>query len=252
MIDAVVGPLGAVDAATGQFQVLGQKVMPLTPGELPALRAGDWVRVSGHRLVSGDIAASRVEGLAVPADALAQVRGPVSTIQGDTFKVADTPINLAALALPVNLVLGQEVWASGEWRGGVLQARQIVAEPTREGLGRVDQVVLEGYIHRLDERELSLGFQPIQLNDTVQIVGGTQAKLAVNRRVQIRGRVGPDQRITAERVEFSNAGSGGASGEQGRGLRGDSRRDSGSGRSSENSGRSGGSGGSGRSGGSGK
>jgi Domain of unknown function (DUF5666) len=209
MVHAVVGPLAAVDAAKGTLQVLGQGATALDLRDLVNLRAGQWVRVSGLRLASGEIVASRVQAMAAQAGAMAQVRGPFSAPQASAFKVGDTPVNLGATALPAGLVAGQEVWVSGVWNGGALQARQIVVDPTREGLGRVNQVVLEGYIHTLSPRELSLGFEPLQLTDGVQIVGGSNAELAVNRRVQVTGRVGVDQRITVDRVEFSSYGGGG-------------------------------------------
>lgn len=263
VIHALVGPLAAVNASTGQLVVLGQKATAQRPGDLAGLRAGDWVRVSGHRLAGGEIVASKVQAATPPADAQAQVRGPLTAITGNTVKVGDTTIQLdviggsagsagSARSLgSAGLQVGQEVWASGTWNGQVLQAGQLVAQPTRSTLGRVDQVVLEGFIHRLGPREISLGFEPLQLTEQVQIVGGTQAELAVNRRVQINGRVGPDQRITVERVEFSpSPGSGGASGRGGSSGKGASSGNSGKGNSGLGSGSSGsGSSGSGSSGG---
>ena len=252
VIHALVGPLAAVNASTGQLVVLGQKATAQRPGDLAGLRAGDWVRVSGHRLASGEIVASKVQAATAPADAQAQVRGPLTAITGNTMKVGDTTIQLdviggsagsagSARSLgSAGLQVGQEVWASGTWNGQVLQAGQLVAQPTRSTLGRVDQVVLEGFIHRLGPREISLGFEPLQLTEQVQIVGGTQAELAVNRRVQINGRVGPDQRITVERLEFSaSPGDGGSGGRGGSSGKGASNGNSGKGNSGSNSGSSG-------------
>ena len=263
VIHALVGPVEAVNASTGQLRVLGQKTTAQNPGDLAGLRAGDWVRVSGHRLASGEIVASRVQAVAQSAGAQAQVRGPLTGIAGNagmtgnTVKVGDTTVQLDAAVGLAGLQIGQEVWASGVWNGQVLQARQWVAQPTRASLGRVDQVVLEGYIQRLGAREMSLGFEPLQLPERLQVVGGTQAELAVNRRVLINGRVGPDQRITVERLEFSpspgSGGSGGRGSTSGRGSNASSnsgKGSSGSGSGSSGSGSSGsGSSGSGSSGG---
>jgi Domain of unknown function (DUF5666) len=243
MIHAVVGPLTAVDAAQGTLHVLGQKAIALESRDLANLRAGQWVRVSGLRLANGEIVASRVQAMPVQSGLLAQVRGPANAVQATALKVGDTPVILGSLAVPAGVMAGQELWVSGVWNGSTLQAQQVVANPTREGLGRVEQVVLEGYIHRLSPREMSLGFEPLQLTDKVQIVGGAQADLAVNRRVQVTGRVGADQRITVEQVEFSNYGGGSSGSGSGKG--------SGKGNSSGHGGHSGKGGNSGSSGSSG-
>jgi Domain of unknown function (DUF5666) len=95
MIDALVGPVGAVDAATGHIQVLGQKVAALQTSDVAALKAGDWVRVSGFQTANGDIAATRVLALPAPtADASVQVRGPVTAINANTVKVGQTTIDV--------------------------------------------------------------------------------------------------------------------------------------------------------------
>jgi hypothetical protein len=244
VIHALVGPLAAVNQNTGKLQVLGQAATALQTGDLAGLRPGDWVRVSGHRLANGEIMASKVQPIAAPPGAAAQVRGPVHSLSGSTVKVGDTTLQLGAVALPAGLQLGQELWATGQWNGKVLLAQQVVVEPTRTGLGRIDQVVLEGYIHRLGPREISLGFEPLHLTDRVQIVGGTATDLAVNSRVQVSGRVGADQRITVERVEFSSpsAGDGSTSKNRGSSVRGGSNSGKGSGNSGSGSSGSGSSG----------
>ncbi len=208
VIHALVGPVAAVSQNTGKLLVLGQQTTALELGDLAGLRTGDWVRVSGHRLANGEIMASKVQPISAPPGAMAQLRGPVHSLSGNTVKVGDTILQLDTIAMPLGLQAGQEVWATGQWNSKVLLAQQVVVEPTRAGLGRIDQVVLEGYIHRLGTREISLGFEPLHLADGVQIVGGTAAELAVNSRVQVSGRVGADQRITVDRVEFSSPSSG--------------------------------------------
>ena len=256
-VHTLVGPLDAVDAATGQLQVMGQKVVALAPADLAGLSAGDWVRVGGYRRASGDIAASRVEPWSARETALAQVRGPASSVLGKRLQVGNTPVDLSGLALPLTLTTGQEVWVSGSWRAGVLQAIQLVAEPTRTGLGRVDRVVLEGYIQSVGARSFSLGGETLLLGEGAQINGDTEAKLVIDKRVQISGRVGSDQRITVDSVLFKGgggrdggSGSGSGSGSSGKGS--SSSDSSGKGRSgseSEGSGSSGsGSSGSGSSG----
>jgi hypothetical protein len=208
MVHTIVGPVSALDVAKGHLQVVGQEVSVLESVDLAVLHTGDWVRVSGYRTANGAVMASRVDPFSVQAtEQLVQVRGPVCVLQGNAVMVGDTQIDLASLALPKGLAVGQELWVSGMWSGGVLHARQIAVNPTMEGLGHVNKVVLEGYVHQFSEHEISLGFQSLKLAQGVQIVGGTKAELAVNRRVQISGRVEMDQRITVERIELKSAAS---------------------------------------------
>ena len=256
VIHAAVGPLEAPDAATGAFRILGQTARALNPDDLSGLKAGDWVRVSGHRLAQGEIAASRIEPIA--AQPQAQLNGSVGSIDADSLMVNGTRVRFGAQPLPAGLALGREVLVSGSWDGSTLQAERVQLDPTRDGLGRVERVVFEGYVQALGERELSLGLVgPLTLSPDMQIVGGSAAGLAVNQRVQVSGRVGADQRVTVERLEFSKDGAGSdrGSSSSSRGGRSGSRRgsDSSGGKgSSDDSGSSGKSGSSGDSGSSGR
>ena len=251
-VHAAVGPLDAVDASTGELQVMGQKAVALEPADLAGLRLGDWIRVSGYRRVGGDLAASRVEPWNTQGPASAEVRGPASRVRDQRLQVGGTPVDLSGLALATLPVPGQEVWVSGIWRAGVLQARQFAVEPTRTGLGRVNRVVLEGYIHQVDERSLSLGEELLLLGTRVKVSGGLATELAVDKRVQLSGTVGADQRITIDSVIFRGGGGrdGGSSSGKGSGSSGTGSSDSGSSSGSGSSG-SGGSGSSGSGSGSG-
>lgn len=244
VIHAAVGPLEAPDAATGAFRILGQTARALDPDDLSGLKAGDWVRVSGHRLAQGEIAASRIEPVA--AQPQAQLNGSVGIIDTDSLIVNGTRVRFGAQPLPAGLAPGREVLVSGSWDGSTLQVERVQLDPTRDGLGRVERVVFEGYVQALGERELSLGLVgPLTLSPDMQIVGGSAAQLTVNQRVQVSGRVGADQRVTVDRLEFSKGGGSDGGSRSGR---------SGSQRGSDSSGKdsSSGSGSSGDSGSSGK
>ena len=208
-VHAVVGPVAAFDLGKGTLQVLGQKMEVKDVQKLAKLQLGQWVRVSGLRLANGEIAASSVNVLPAQSTKIAQVRGPYSAVQGAIFKVGETLASSSAIAMPDLLAEGREMWVSGEWNGRVLQVRQVVVDPTRAGLGRVEKVVLEGYIHKLNQRELNIGYEALELTEQLQIVGGSQAELAVNRRIQVTGRVGSDQKIRIDQIEFSNINGGG-------------------------------------------
>ena len=242
MIHAAVGPLGAVNPTTGEFTILGQTGRVLYPDDLSGLKAQDWVRISGHRRAQGDIVASSIEPVA--AQAQVQLIGLVSELSAEGLRVMGTRVRMGSQLLPAGLTLGQEVSVSGVWDGTFIEAQRVQLDPTRSGFGAVEQVVLEGYIHALDGRELSLGLERLTLGPGVQVVSSNAAPLAVNQRVQVRGRVGADQRITVDRVEVNGGASDTGRSDVGRGVRSEGQRGSGRGMS-------GGRGSSGRSGSSG-
>lgn len=260
---AAVGPLQTLNAVTGEFRILGQPARALNPGDLAGLQVGNWARVSGHRLAQGEIVASRIEPITPQAQV--QLHGLVSRIDTERMTLEGTPIHFDGRPMPPGLAPGREVLVSGQWDGTSLRAQGLQLDPTRGDLGLVEHVVFEGYIHALRGQELKLDLGSLTLNPDVQIVGGSAAELAVNQRVRLSGRLGADQRVTIERVEFRGAavGSGrdskaeprkgsGASDDKGpsngKGSSGSSGSSSGAG-GSGNSGGSGGSGGPGRSGG---
>ena len=226
LIHTAVGPLTAVDAATGEFRLLGQTARALEPAVLGQLLVGDWVRVSGQRLARGEIAASRVERIA--PQALAQLNGVVERVDAAGFVVGGARIALDTLALAAQVVAGREVTVSGQWNGRALLAQRVVQEPTRSGLGPVAQVIVEAYLHQVDARQIDLGLGAWPLGAAARLPDGGIAALAVNQRVQVTGRVGADQQITVERVDISASrgdAAGGSAASAGRGSRGSQERE---------------------------
>ena len=237
VIHAAVGPVSGVDTATGRLELLGQTVRADDPGDLSTLKTGDWVQVSGHRLSSGEVAASRIEPV-VP-QAQAQITGPISQLEAGGFTMYGAQIRLDNPSLPGGAVPGTEVSVRGRWDGSSLHAQALEVEPTRQGVGRVDSVVLEGYVHGLRGRELTLSSSVVTLAPDVQITGDSSSggTLAVNQRVQVSGRVGADQSITVDRVDVRGEASG-----RGGGRAGKSSSSSGKGSSGKGSGGKGSSG----------
>lgn len=240
LIHTAVGPLAAVDARTGEFRVLGQSGRALAPGSLTNLVAGDWVRVGGQRLAGGVIAATRVER--VPPQPRAQLNGVVGRMDGDTVSVGDALVRFDRQAMPAGLAWGMEITVTGQWDGRDFLAQQAILEPTRKGLGSVTQVVFEGYVHALGDRQLSLGLGDLTLSPGAQVVGAFAGKLAIDQRVQVTGRLGVDQRVTVDRVVIGEGpadggrtgapgASRGKSGRSGREARDDDDRSDRSGRS---------------------
>lgn len=202
VIQAVVGPISTVNPATGELRVMGQKINTAQIN-LSQLKVGDWVRLSGHSLATGEVIASHIQAMPMQANMQAQVRGIAQNAQGKTVMVGDTRVDLSAATPSATFMNGDELWISGIWNGRLLQAKEIAISPTVQGLGRVEKIVFEGFIHSSNSHNLSLGSQALVLSDRTQIVGGSSRELVVNRRVRVSGHLGSDQRIAVDRVEFT-------------------------------------------------
>jgi len=210
MLDAAVGPLSMVDLASGRFVLMGQAGTALEVVDLVGLKPGDWVRVSGHRLVSGEIRASRVTAT---EPGVAQVTGPLTVADGATWRVGTTPVRPDAQARLAALVVGQEVTVSGTWDGTRLLARETRAHPTRKALGAVSEVLLQGYVHDVQGNQLRLGFESLTLSHVLQVLGGQLSALRAGQPVLVRGRFDAQQRLVVDQLEFtreSRRGSGGS------------------------------------------
>lgn len=239
VLDAAVGPLGTVDAASGRFTVLGEAATALVPADLAGLKPGQWVRVSGQRLASGEIRATRVQ--ATPPTS-AWVSGTLSRTATGAWQVGRTPLVPGSDNLPAHTTIGQEVGVYGVWTGDRLQASAITLRPTRAALGPVSDVVLQGYVHGVSGRELTLGFETLTLSNVLKVLGGQLEALRTGQPVLVRGQWDAQQRLVVDRLEFRNEGGRGGS----RSGSDDSDDNSGSGSSGSGSGSGGDSGGQGR------
>jgi hypothetical protein len=198
LIHIAVGPLSSVDPRTGEFSLLGQRGRALDPSSLESLIAGDWVRVSGQRLSSGAIAASRIERVASQSEV--QLNGVIERVDGNAVFVGGTQVHLELPPASSGPVVGSEITVAGAWDGRVVRARQAVLEPTRTAMGAVGQVVLSGYVHALGDRSLSLGLGDLVMGPDAQVVGAHGGTLAIDQHVQVTGLLGTDRRITVDRV----------------------------------------------------
>lgn len=203
VLDAAVGPLTAIGVAAGRFEVMGQSAVALEPGDLQGLAVGDWVRVSGQRLVDGEIRATRVQRAAAGR---AWVTGPYVATGAASGRVGATPVTLSGATLPAGGTEGPEISVRGEWVAGRLRAREVMAQPTRAAVGGMREVVLQGYVHSVRGREVQLGYDTVTLGESLKVEGGRLDSLRVNQAVQVRGKVDAQQRVTADRLEFRNEG----------------------------------------------
>lgn len=201
VMHAAVGPVSSINVAAGELRVLGQTVHARGQENLASIKPGEWVQVSGQRLASGDIAASRIEQPGRPL-AQAYVNGYVSQVDARGFVAGGTRINLDRQPLPAGIVRGAEVSVSGRWDGAGLHARHIQVEPTRHGMGDAGHLVVEGYVHALHGKELHLGGRVVILDSHAKILNGDEGKLRPDQQVRISGRVGENQRVIADRIEI--------------------------------------------------
>ncbi len=209
-IDAVNGPVTAVNPAAREIQVMGQTVRlgkAISP-DLAAIKPGTSVRVSGLRTESGIIVASRVD--AVPTVAAASLLGIVTRAEGNSAVVNGTRINLPqpAQSLPV----GSEVFVAGEWNGSALQARRVEAQPVHNAIARTERAVVEGYVTSHRGSLLNIGSVSVQLSDRVRYAGGNDRDAEAGRKVRVEiHRVGDTwmaDRVVLERSD-SARGEGG-------------------------------------------
>jgi hypothetical protein len=202
VMDAAVGPLTVVDQRSGRFAVMGQSALALERDDLQGLAVGDWVRVSGQRLSSGEVRATRVQRVAPTAQAFTTGTYVATGVMG--LAVGGTPLTVTSL--PVGLRDGLEVAVAGDWDGARLRVREWRLQPTRQALEGVREVLLQGYVHGLRDRELLLGYEALRLDERVQVFGGDLSSLRMDQSVQVRARFDAQRRLTVERIELRNEG----------------------------------------------
>ncbi len=202
IIHATVGPISSFNSETRQMYVLGQTIQIGQSKELEhlsSLRAGDWVQVSGHRLPGGIVMASRIESIAPHSEA--KLNGYVTRVDADGFEVNGTRIHHDPKLLPIAIKPGMEVQVAGHWDGAYLKAQHVQAEPTLQSIGNVEKIVFEGYIHAFDGKELTVNNRVITLDSNTQLTSHAKDEFRLGQRIQVSGRLAPDQRIIAEHID---------------------------------------------------
>lgn len=204
---AVVGPISYFNPEIREMRILGQTIRAdqlRDHDNFSNLKVGDWVQVSGHRLAGGAIVASRIE--LIPPLAEAGISGHVTQVDATGFEVNGARIDYDAKLLPVGISHGMEVRVVGHWDGAHLTVQHIQTEPTRQSIGNVEHVVIEGYIHALNDNELNVNNQIVTFDPNAQTtVGIARSDLRLDQRIQVSGRLGTDQRvIIAERIELKH------------------------------------------------
>jgi hypothetical protein len=199
VLDAVVGPISALNRETGHIALVGQIAQAQEPADLLGLAVGDWARVSGLTRANGDIRATRVQR-ATPGNAL--LRGKVGQLVGSSFMIGATRNDGGRLRWMAELTEGQEVLLRGQWDGVVFKADAGTREPTKTLIQGSQSVVLEGYVQGVDGQDVALDYAQLTLGRDVRVSGGRLGDLRVGQKVQVRGRIGSGSRITVDRLTF--------------------------------------------------
>lgn len=205
VIHAVVGPIGSFNPEAKEMRILGQSVQidsSRDQSNFSNLKTGDWVQVSGHRLSSGTIVASRIE--TTPLRAEVRLNGHVTQIDTQGFEINGTRINYDAKLPATGIAQGMEVQVTGHWDGANLKAQHIQTEPTRQSIGNVEHIVIEGYVHAIAGKELNVSNRIVALDSNTQIAGDARGDVKLDQRIQISGRFDANERINAERIELTH------------------------------------------------
>lgn len=152
IMDAVVGPIEAINRADGTLRVLGQTVYLDRetvlfsnldiPGTLKSLKRGDLLRVSGLHLASGSLVATRVE-LAKP-DARWFVTGRVRELTTEGFSIGGLRVKRDA-EWPGGLQDGRLAQVQGEQVGDHFLGQNLLVKPDTPFNGMVERLVIQGY-----------------------------------------------------------------------------------------------------------
>ncbi|MDR4517717.1 MAG: DUF5666 domain-containing protein [Nitrosomonas sp.] len=202
IMHAAVGPVTHIDHASREIQVVNQSIQLQVQQTTERLAMGEWVRVSGHRLANGTIIASQIQSISPIEHAI--INGTISRIGGNEIVVDGTRIELDPHTHLTGLSEGTEVSVTGNWNGAGIQAQTVQVDPTWHSLGNVSRVVMEGYVQAVNDQALLLNNQKIRVIPDAQIVGADHEKLQMNQRIQVRGRITPDNQVVADKVELKS------------------------------------------------
>lgn len=194
----VTGPISSIDYDTERLVVLGQTVRVNLAGDgghksaFSSLKVGDMVRVSGLRMESGVIVASRLDQ--TDDDGRVLVRGPVSSASAEQVKIGGLTIDLASTALADTLETGNRAFVTGRMLGESFAADVLIAKPALPFDDRVTEVYLEGYVPSETSANLSVQGVPVTGLDLPDDVKPGD-------RVVVTGRVGVDGTIAAKEID---------------------------------------------------
>lgn len=194
----VTGPISSIDYDNERLVILGQTVRVNLAGDggqksaFSSLKVGDMVRVSGLRMESGVIVASRLDQ--TDDDGRVLIRGSVASASATQIQIGDLTIDLASAALAESLETGNRAFVAGRMLGESFAADVLVAKKALPFDERVTEVYLEGYVPSDTRSDLSVQGVPViglELPDDVK----------PGDRVVVSGRVGANGTIAAQEID---------------------------------------------------
>jgi len=208
------GTVSSYDPTAKTFKIGSELISFASVANVPATLAnGRIVRVQLQTTqVAGAWVATRI-GLGVrgPSDGIsdAHVEGAITVFTStSSFEVNGLKVDASSAAFPdgtTGIVLGAEVEVTGTVTNGVLVATKVEVEEHRDHGQR--PLELHGNIASIDTTALTFALRGVTVwyGGTVTYKNGTAADLAVNKRVDVFGKLSTDRtRLEASRIEFKN------------------------------------------------
>lgn len=197
--DAVAGRIDHVDPTAQHLEIMGQRVniTETTISDPALLQAGRTVRVSGHRLASGEVIATRLDTADVVG---AELLGRVTHISKEGFSLNGTEVRLTTASekasLP-KLQIGDELHVTGEWNQHILKAQRVIHRPIAAVLDRAQRAVIEGVPDRQNAQRIAIHGHTVQLNEAVKNLDGA-VRVEMRR---VNGSRAGEAKWVAERIE---------------------------------------------------
>jgi hypothetical protein len=180
-------------------------------GSLEALRAGDFVEISGYSDGAGGVIASRIERRAAGE---VEVRGVVNNLDtaAKTFDIASLHVDYSAAGVLTNLPggvpsNGDFVAAAGTFDGMALHASRIAREDATLDGKSGDHAEVEGAITLvISPSALQVGVQRVVTTSSTMFEQGSAADLAVGSIVEAEGTLDGTGQLVAARIQFRQEG----------------------------------------------
>lgn len=217
--DLVEGPIGAIDLVAGTITVLSQLVIidadtsfddTISPASIEGLALDDVVEVSGFFLADGSINATRIEKKAAGGEF--EVTGLVSNLSGTTFQINDLVVDFSGAQQLDNFPAGtpedgQLVEAKGSLgASGELLATRVEFKGNDLLADEGDRIEIEGFITRFaSAADFDVDGVPVSTSGATVYENGSEADLALNRKVEVEGTLDANGVVVAAKVEFKRA-----------------------------------------------
>lgn len=196
----VQGPVTRVGPGGKQITVMGQPVRVVGGPKGGPLKVGQFVRVSGLRRPNGELVGTQIER--VPAGASARISGTLRQRPGGGLAIGQVPINMRDAPAGRQLE-GKRVTATGRWSGKAIDTPRIVADKVDRFDGKAKRVNVQGFVgQRVGADAFEIGDYLVDVPESTVFEGGGRKGLRSGRRVIVKGRLGPNSRVSADSVRL--------------------------------------------------